>query len=59
MIRACPAGPDIDTSKRAPLGATTAKERGQVAVVMRAAVVTTKDGPHGQKAKSTFIDRSN
>ena len=49
MIRPCPASPDIDTA--------TAKERGQVAVVMRAAVVTTKDGPHGQKAESTFIDR--
>ncbi len=50
MICSCPASPDIDTA--------TAKERGQVAVVTKAAVITTKDGPHGQKAESTFIDRS-
>ena len=50
MIRPCPASPDIDTAM--------AKERGQVAVVAKTAIVTTKDGPHGQKAKSAFIDRS-
>jgi hypothetical protein len=36
------------------------KERGQVAVVKRTAVITTKDGPHGEEekeAEGTFIDR--
>jgi len=50
MIRPCSASPDIGTA--------TVKEHGQVAVVTRTAVITTKDGPHGQKAKSAFIDRS-
>ena len=31
---------------------------GALAVVARTVVITTKDGPHGKKAKSAFIDRS-